>query len=96
MSTEQIARLIHRIAHTHDDEIDCGDGAELSPQIVDALLAEQDAAERWALLQQHLEQCSTCEQEFVLLMNCAEMEANGTWPTISYLLEQATRRDLNA
>jgi hypothetical protein len=93
---DQIARLVRRIAHTLETELDCGDCAKHVPAIVDAVLAGQDTLDQWALIRQHFEECEVCSEEFAVLRNVARMELEGTWPTPAALLDSAARGELNA
>jgi hypothetical protein len=92
----QIARLARRIGHTLDTELDCGDCGKHVPVYVDSILAGKDEFERWALVRQHLEQCSVCSQEFAVLREAAKMDLEDNWPSLASLLEMAARHELNA
>ncbi len=91
-----IARLLRRVALTHDHELDCGECSLLTPQFVDALLDGQDGLDKWVLVKAHLEQCSTCAQEVVTLRNVVMMDAEGSWPSLTILVEWATRGEARA
>jgi hypothetical protein len=92
----QIARLARRIGLTLDAELDCGDCGKRVPVFVDSILAGKDEFDRWALVRQHLEQCSVCSQEFALLREAAKMDLEDSWPTLASLIELAARHEMNA
>jgi hypothetical protein len=92
----QIARLVRRIARTLETELDCGDCGKHVPPFVDAILAGDDAIDRWGAVRQHLEECSVCAQEFAALREIAKMDLEDNWPIQAIMLEMAARRQLNA
>jgi hypothetical protein len=92
----QIARLVRRIAYTLETELDCGDCGNHVPVYVDAILAGEDGIDRWALVRQHLEQCSVCSEEFANLRNAAKMDVEDNWPSPDILLEMIGGHELNA
>lgn len=92
----EIAQLVRRIALTLSRELDCDEYAVLSSQFVEAALEGQGSVDQWALAGQHLEQCPVCAQEFAALFECAQMERDGTWPTIAQILERLAEHELNA
>ncbi len=89
MINVQIARLLRRIAHTLETEIDCDECARLSPQYVDAVLDGQDGVDRWVLLRAHLEQCSVCAQEVVTLRDVVRLDRDDAWPPLTNLVDRA-------
>ncbi len=96
MNNVQIARLLRRIAHTLETEIDCGECSQLSPQYVDAIVDGQDGMDgRWALVRAHVEQCSVCAQEIVTLREVVRMDLNERWPPLATLIDWACRGDVD-
>jgi hypothetical protein len=91
----QIAGLVRRIARTMETELDCGDCGKHIAVYVDAILAGEDELDPWALIRQHLEQCSPCAEEFAVLRDAAKMDLEDNWPSRDSLLDRAARRDLS-
>lgn len=94
----QIALLVRRIARTLEVELDCGDCGKHVPSYVDALMFEGDErmADRWALVRQHLEECTVCSEEFHALKDIVEMDLEDTWPSQGALLDKAAGNELSA
>jgi hypothetical protein len=87
---------VRRVALTLDVEMNCDEAARLSAQVVDALMSNPDLGGQFALVIQHLEECVPCAEEFARLRDCAQMEQEGSWPSLMQLLEKACQGDLNA
>ncbi len=96
MNEVLVARLVRRIAHTLEQEIDCGECSKLSPQYIDALLDGRDRLDRWDLVRVHLDQCTVCAQELTVLFQVVQMDREDTWPSVAVLLEWATRGESQA
>lgn len=94
----QIALLVRRIARTLETELDCGDCGKHVPTFVDALLIGGDGeqADRWAMIRQHLEECTVCSEEFHALKDVSKLDLEGNWPSQAAMLDKAAQRELNA
>jgi hypothetical protein len=62
-----LKRIVCDIVSSHPDEMNCWDCFEHLDLYVEIALAGKDAGAAMPLVQQHLEQCSDCEQEFQAL-----------------------------
>ncbi len=68
LDVEVVKRMARGIATTRPDEIDCGECFEQMDQFVEMTLAGKDAAEAMPLVQDHLNRCRDCREEFEALM----------------------------
>ena len=63
-----IKRMARGIMTTRDDEIGCAECFEQVDQFVEMKLAGKNAAEALPLVQDHLDRCGDCQEEFEALM----------------------------
>ena len=68
LNPEQIKRLVRDVLNTRPDEISCDECLELLDRFVELELAGEDASSALPLVQQHLEQCGSCREEFEALL----------------------------
>lgn len=68
MLKEMARDLARGIATTRPDEIDCDECFEQIDQFVEMELAGKDAAEAMPLVQDHLDRCGNCREEFEALL----------------------------
>ena len=74
---KQLLSMVERIFSTHADEIDCaGCDAEM-PHFVDLLNAGQDPARLLPAVQEHLDRCADCHEEFEALLAILRAEHQG-------------------
>jgi hypothetical protein len=67
--------LVRAILATEDEEIGCAECFEQLDRFVDLHLAGVSAAEAMPLVQQHLDRCGDCRQEFEALLAALESVA---------------------
>ncbi len=60
--------MLHGILSTRPDEIDCDECFEQLDRFAEMILAGQDVAQVMPLVQDHLERCRDCCQEFEALL----------------------------
>lgn len=65
---DPLQRLIKAIQETRSDEIDCGECFEQLDQFVETVLAGKSAEEAMPLLQDHLDRCPNCHEEYEALL----------------------------
>jgi hypothetical protein len=70
LSLEVLKRMVRSIADTHSDEIDCDECFEQIDRFVEIKLQDKDAAEAMPLVQDHLNRCGGCREEFEALLDC--------------------------
>ena len=72
-------RLVRSIAQTEDEEISCSECFDLVSEYVDREVAAD--GRRLPQLEQHLQQCSVCREEYEILRDLARLEADGRVPS---------------
>jgi hypothetical protein len=65
---EIVKRMVRAIVTTRPDEIDCDECFEQVDRFAEMVLDGRDAAEVMPLVQDHLERCSECREEFEALL----------------------------
>jgi hypothetical protein len=63
-----VKQMARGIMTTRDDEIDCAECFEQVDQFVEMKLAGKNAAEAMPLVQDHLDRCGNCREEFEALL----------------------------
>ena len=56
------------IARTQQRELDCGEVFAILDQYIEAIVAEEDISDQFALVMQHLDLCQDCLEEYEALM----------------------------
>lgn len=74
-------RLVRDIAHTDDEEISCSECFDLVSDYVDLEIAGTVHERRLPQLEQHLQQCGVCREEYEVLRDLARLEAEGRAPS---------------
>lgn len=72
LDTTILRGMVRRIAHTHDDEIDCDQCFEELDRFAELKLAGKKPAEALPLVQDHLENCRYCREEFEALLDALQ------------------------
>ena len=75
---DMLKGLVRMVLGTRDDEIDCGRCFELLDRFVELTLAGANPAEALPLVQDHLDRCGDCREEFeaLLLALRSELDRN--------------------
>lgn len=68
LDLDLIKEMARAIAATQSDEIGCDECFEQMDEFVDMTLAGKDAAQAMPLVQDHLDRCSDCREEFEALL----------------------------
>jgi hypothetical protein len=63
-----LKRMVRNILTARPDEIGCDECFEQLDRFVDMELASKNAAEAMPLVQDHLERCTDCREEFEVLL----------------------------
>jgi hypothetical protein len=72
-AVKEMARQIARgVATTRPDELSCGECFEQLDRFVDMKLAGKNAAEAMPLVQDHLDRCGDCREEFEALLSALQ------------------------
>jgi hypothetical protein len=78
-------RWLQTIFHTQDEEISCSECLDWVSHFVDVELSGEDAAAQMPALKQHLDQCSTCREEYETLRDLQQLENKGDLPSVDDL-----------
>ncbi|HEV2093312.1 MAG TPA: hypothetical protein VGR18_09135 [Rubrobacter sp.] len=68
LDRDRLNTLVRLIATTRPDEIGCDECLEQVDRFVEMKLAGLDAAEAMPLVQDHLDKCRDCREEFEALL----------------------------
>ncbi len=63
-----LKKMVYGIIHTQTDEISCDECFEQLGQFAELVLAGKKASEAIPLVQNHLDRCSDCREEFEALL----------------------------
>ena len=63
-----LKQMVYAALTTRPDEIGCDDCFEELDRFIEMMLAGKDAAEAMPLVQDHLERCRGCREEFEALL----------------------------
>lgn len=63
-----LKRMVRGVLSTRPDEIGCDECFEQLDRFVEMTLAGKDAAEAMPLVQDHLDRCDDCREEFEALL----------------------------
>jgi hypothetical protein len=72
LDPQWIKRMVRGIVTAHPDELGCDECFEELDQFVEMELAGQDAAGALPLVQDHLERCLYCREEFEALLSALQ------------------------
>jgi len=79
LDRDRLSSLVRLIATTRPDEIGCDECLEEVGRFVEVELAGLDAAEATPLVQDHLDKCRDCREEFEALLR-ALRAIRDPWP----------------
>ncbi len=68
LSLDSLKRIVRDIMTTRPDEIGCDECVEELDRFVELELAGKNAAEALPLIQDHLDRCGDCHEEFEALL----------------------------
>jgi hypothetical protein len=68
--------MVRAVLNTRPDEIGCGECFEQVDRFADMVLAGKDAAEALPLVQDHLNRCDDCREEFEALLTALRSVAH--------------------
>ncbi len=75
LSLDVLKNMVRAIASTNPDEIGCDECFEQMDQFVELKLQGKNAAEAMPLVQDHLDRCGACREEFEALLDCLRATA---------------------
>ncbi len=68
LSSEDIQKMMHSVKMTRDHELDCGHCYDEIDQFIELELSNKNAAEIMPLVQDHLDRCVACREEYQALL----------------------------
>jgi len=68
LTTETIRKMMHSVKSTRDDELTCGHCYDELDEFIEMKLSGKDAAEALPLVQEHLDRCAACREEYETLL----------------------------
>jgi hypothetical protein len=71
-----LRRLLRRIADTEEHEISCSECFDLVSEFVDREAAGTAEGQTFRRLRQHLTQCAVCREEYEVLRDLVELDAD--------------------
>lgn len=74
---EQLKQMARMVAATRPDEIGCDECFEQLDRFAELHLAGKNAAEAMPLVQDHLDRCGDCREEFEALLAVLQAEEEG-------------------
>lgn len=79
LTPDELQFLIRRnVFGTREDELACGECFARIDQFAEMKLKGLDAAAALPLVEDHLQRCRECQEEFTLLLKVLRSEAEGT------------------
>jgi len=69
LTQEIIKKMMHSIQLTREQELTCGACFDEVDRFVELELSGKNAAEAMPLVQEHLERCGNCKEEYEALMD---------------------------
>jgi hypothetical protein len=82
------SRMVKRVQHTQNIEINCSACLDQVSQYVDLELSTGRAADRMPQVKQHLDQCGVCFDEYQILRQLATLELEDHLPDLDDLKGQ--------
>jgi hypothetical protein len=75
LSLDLLKKMIHNVVSTRPDEIGCDECFAQLDQFTELVLAGKNAAEALPLVQDHLDRCMDCREEFEALLRALRAES---------------------
>mgnify|MGYP001825095104 FL=1 len=68
LSSETIQKLLKAVKSTRDKELDCGHCYDELDHFIEIKLSGKKASEAMPLVQEHLDRCPPCREEYEVLL----------------------------
>lgn len=69
LSSEDIKNMMRAVKMTRDHELTCGHCYDEIDQFIELELSDKNAAEVMPLVQEHLDRCGACREEYQALLD---------------------------
>jgi hypothetical protein len=76
LNPKSLTKMIRMVAATRPVEIGCDECFAQLDRFVELVLAGKSAAEAMPLVQEHLDRCDDCREEFEALLAALQADAN--------------------
>ena len=88
MKKDRFERWLQNIHQTQEEEISCTECFDMVSHFVEVELSGENAAVRLPRLQQHLNQCAACREEYETLRDLARLEKEDQLPSLDDLQDK--------
>ena len=68
LSADTIRKMMHSIQTTREDELACGHCYDELDHFIEMKLSGKNPAEAMPLVQEHLDRCAACREEYEVLL----------------------------
>jgi hypothetical protein len=75
LGLDLLKKMVHSVVSTRPDEIGCDDCFAQLDRFAEQVLAGKNAAEAMPLVQDHLDRCLDCREEFEALLRALRAES---------------------
>jgi hypothetical protein len=82
---DRFERWLQNIHRTQEQEISCSECFDSVSHFVELELAGEDALGKLPQVQQHLQQCPACREEYEVLRDLARLEKDDQLPSVDDL-----------
>ena len=72
LSTETIRKMMNSVKSTRDEELTCGHCFDELDQFIEMKLSGKNAEEAMPLVQDHLNRCDACREEYEVLLEAIQ------------------------
>jgi len=72
LSSETIRKMMNAVKSTRDQELTCGHCFDELDQFIEMKLAGKNAEEAMPLVQEHLNRCLACREEYEVLLEAIQ------------------------
>ena len=76
LTREVIRKMMRSLELTYEQELTCGECYEEVDRFAELELRGMNAAEAMPLVQEHLERCGGCKEEYLVLLNALKTIAH--------------------
>jgi hypothetical protein len=77
LNLDLLKKMVHNVVSTQPDEIGCDECFAQLDQFAELVLAGKNATEAMPLVQDHLDRCMDCREEFEALLRALKASAAG-------------------
>ena len=68
LTLETIRKMMHSVSTTRDEELTCGHCYDELDEFIEMKLSGKDAAQALPLVEEHLDRCPACREEYETLL----------------------------